>query len=724
MMYEMDVSIISGQLALIHVKLEPGEGFEVYGGTSEDGLRVEQQSDGEWLVTLDEQDVGRRPLVRFNLYARQISSGREWVVLGGKILVAPRTADVPGDKLAPVEYCITIPVVENAVDLTGAQIVTGIVGPRGYSAYDIAVMEGFEGTAAEWLESMRQQTATLAVEQVTPLMERAETAADKSEREAAAAKTEQETAAAHAAAAKESELAAAEHKTAAAGEVTNAAAEVTKATAEVEKAKMERETAAGHATAAAKSAQDALANQQGAKQAAQDAALSQVGAETAARNADAASQTATQKASEATASANAAAADKTAAEKAKQNALAAQTKAEQEADKSEQNAALLGDAALMSGDNTFTGQNVFNGALSGKGTLFGMELHKWLGLAGVLRGVPLSMELVKSFFPDSRKMTVMPFLDWTGNTIPEHNHEWNWEMWNNIEYVYSMQTGRSNRNGCPGAAVFPKIKEYWHLDTSTGHGGNFPAKCNAYFMFPNWTTTELTIIMYNGKAIAISLFIPKATSVVFFVEHYTTNYTGTWKLLGGNSIKRLRFHGGRGVYAAVNFNLNSCVSLSIANEMKIERTSLLEMLNSLPAYDAETMTTQPTASLYIDPDLQGDAEVEEALLNLQTAVEDGGRGWTVAVTGITLGGAATFGLRTLHYYARRMDADGAYIDADGQRWDISGGTTVLRNYEANEQIAGYSAFLSLEDALAEWGLHEITPEESKADYERRYGAAE
>lgn len=316
----MNISLISGQIALLHVKLETEDAFELYGGTTKAGFSIipeRPESKNEWLVTIDEPEVAGKPLTRFDIYVRQLSTGREWVVLSGKLLVSPRSAGVEADKLAPIEYNVTIPVVENAVDLTGAAIVTGIPGPRGWSAYEIAVQNGFEGTEPEWLEYMRQQTATLAVEQVTPLMERSETAAAKAENQAENAETYMHTAAAHAAAAKESELAAAEHNAAAVGEAG--------------KAKQERETAAGHATAAAKSAQDALANQQSAEQAAQDAAQAQTGAEQAKTDADAASQTATQKATEAANSASQAAADKAAAEQAKMDAQAAQSTAEEQA---------------------------------------------------------------------------------------------------------------------------------------------------------------------------------------------------------------------------------------------------------------------------------------------------------------------------------------------------------------------------------------------------------
>ena len=331
MLWEMDISIISGQLALLHVKLEPGDGFEVYGGTSEDGLRVERQGDSEWLVTLDEQDVAGRPLVRYNVYARQVSSGREWAILGGKVMVSQRTATVPGDKLAPVEYFVTVPVVENAVDLTGAAIVTGIVGPRGYSAYEVAVLEGFEGTEAEWLESMRKQTATLAVEKVTPLVQRAERAALEAETEKQNAAQQVLTARQFASKAEDNATEAENQAMMAEDSRIQAAREVDKAAAEVKKATQEKQAAAGHAAAAAKSEQNALAAQQGAERAEQDAAQAQAGAEKAKTEAEAAKTEAQTAEQNAKASADAAAADKAAAEQARRDTQAAQSTAEEQA---------------------------------------------------------------------------------------------------------------------------------------------------------------------------------------------------------------------------------------------------------------------------------------------------------------------------------------------------------------------------------------------------------
>lgn len=38
--------------------------------------------------------------------------------------------------------------------------VLGVRGPRGYSAYQIAVMNGFDGTEEEWLETLKGDDLT------------------------------------------------------------------------------------------------------------------------------------------------------------------------------------------------------------------------------------------------------------------------------------------------------------------------------------------------------------------------------------------------------------------------------------------------------------------------------------------------------------------------------------------------------------------------------------
>lgn len=127
----MNIQLIAEQIGRIHLTLKTTDAFEVYGGTWLGSFEVSQTGTAQWTLTVREKEVAAAPLRDYKVYARQLATGREWEVLSGKILVAARTAAVPADKLAPVEYFATVPVVDHDVDAVGSTIVQGIPGPQG-----------------------------------------------------------------------------------------------------------------------------------------------------------------------------------------------------------------------------------------------------------------------------------------------------------------------------------------------------------------------------------------------------------------------------------------------------------------------------------------------------------------------------------------------------------------------------------------------------------------
>ena len=127
----MNIALIAEQLAYIELTIDTDDEFDVYGGTTRAGFEFERVGTAQWHITVRESEVAGAPLRTFDIYARQRSTGREWVVLSGRIMVKPRTADIEGDKLSPVEYHVTVPVVDSVVDTQGMAIVTGIPGPQG-----------------------------------------------------------------------------------------------------------------------------------------------------------------------------------------------------------------------------------------------------------------------------------------------------------------------------------------------------------------------------------------------------------------------------------------------------------------------------------------------------------------------------------------------------------------------------------------------------------------
>lgn len=601
-------------------------------------------------------------------------------VVYGKVLVLPSPIDAPPGNDS-WEFVLDAAEGMALVDVVLNQ------GPRGYSAYDVAVMEGFVGTKAEWLEYMRQQTATLAVERVTPLMERAEAAAGDAEREAVAAKTAQESATAHAAAARESKLAAAD-------KVTKAAAEVTKAAAEVEKAWQERETAAGHAAAAAKSAQDALANQQGAKQAAQDAAQAEVAATAAKNDADAAKLDAQTSERNAKGYANAAAADKVAAETAKTQAQAAQSKAEQEAQKAEQNAALLGDAALKSGDNVFSGLNTFSGDVVGV-LPWDFHAYSWCETAAEFIAACPDLLTRESICLDVSSINGSPFWRCAAKSI--------------LLY-YSGEIngpGRVSNSIERFALIAPNAKETNSLLISN----ELHTTKEVFVMLPKGTLRE----NFGSWGQFEKMYLVCRNKIVTF-ELLTNTYAYGWVFLKElhmplNVVESIDLNRYR-VLESVPFGFPYATHINF-NNAKLNKPSVMAILNALLTYDAATMATVPELTLGIDPTLDGDEEINAALLNAQAAVEDGGKGWNVAVNGFTIvfDEAQPANLDEPVIFAQKKpDSDGCWVDANGERWTVRWGNVVTQNYQCNAQL-GYTEFSSIETAVTTWGLTEYQPEE-------------
>lgn len=394
-------------------------------------------------------------------------------------------------------------------------------------------------------------------------------------------------------------------------------------------------------------------------------------------------------------------------------ASAAATSAETSATNAAASAELLGDAALQSGNNTFTGKNVFDGAVSGSGTLLGVPFSRWMGLSSILDGLRLTLPELDALFPGWENKAICPMLDcslWKGAknvgfgekglqyaffTFEEPLTEWGWQP-----------------------RLYGELKELWisyygsapYLFSISTNG------LTTYLLLPNMTSDMVTISAGKWESVPetrIVLYAPKWTYLTVHGS-YDVNYScaettvafvcnpAPTKKLVARSPKRLKFE---------NANFSNCTSVNVT-EAHFDRGTILTILETLPAYDATTMTTVPTCSFYVNPELEGDEEIVNAFLNLQTSVEEGGKGWTVAVSGIGLTESATFSLRSSLYCKKLQDDSGRYVDSDGNRWDVSSGTIVLRHGIANEQL-GYEPFENLESALETWGLMEYVDPRAK-----------
>lgn len=143
----MNIELYENQTCNIYLTLE-GE-FEVYGGTTKTQFDVAKQESGEYKITIPVQVQTTCSSPRYDVFARRKSTGQEWVVLTGKITLKTRYSNTSGG-ISPLEYHVTTTVVEDSVEVDGGEVLIGIKGDRGYSAYEIAVQNGFSGSEEEF----------------------------------------------------------------------------------------------------------------------------------------------------------------------------------------------------------------------------------------------------------------------------------------------------------------------------------------------------------------------------------------------------------------------------------------------------------------------------------------------------------------------------------------------------------------------------------------------
>lgn len=311
------------------------------------------------------------------------------------------------------------------------------------------------------------------------------------------------------------------------------------------------------------------------------------------------------------------------------------------------------------------------------------------------------------------------------------------EVW---KYPLNSMT---NNIGCTMEQVFPNLRKVLFFSEAL-KGVVWPSPGR----FINKELDEIRIILpnaqnlqyfagnasYKGKIPKILLYAPQAFAMSgYFIGCFrcsgevwiltAVENLGDWTV-GGGALKIIRYLGNKIKTISMSveqkleeihcgFPLATSINFQKA---KLDKASVLRVVNSLQPYDAATMSEVPALTLGLDPALNGDEEINAALLNAQAAVEDGGLGWNVAVSGFTITagtGAATMGLRRLVYVKREVSDDGGYVDAAGQRWRVRWGDTVIENWQANEEL-GFEAFPSVEAALDEWGLRELTMEEAMA----------
>lgn len=147
----MNVELYEGQKGRIRITLN-GE-FEVYGGTTK-GRFVSGRYGDDYILIIPAQYNTSCYDPRFSIFARRESTGQEWLVESGRIALKQRHSLAHEDAISSKEYHITKELLESGETVESKPMVIGIKGDRGYSAYEIAVQNGYVGTEQEFTNMM------------------------------------------------------------------------------------------------------------------------------------------------------------------------------------------------------------------------------------------------------------------------------------------------------------------------------------------------------------------------------------------------------------------------------------------------------------------------------------------------------------------------------------------------------------------------------------------
>lgn len=197
MTLEQDLHKLEGEIYPIEVLLNAADGavntdiYEVYGaaeaGRTRHSFSVKTtDKPGAYLVEIPALSFTKNPYWAYQICARRKSTGHEWLLLQGHIVLRYRIADVPDVKIGATQQTFEATIsadllkveVHEIAGVKGDKGDKGEQGERGLSAYEIAVNNGFKGTETEWLESLKTDAAAHATEAVQEYVHMGQTAAE------------------------------------------------------------------------------------------------------------------------------------------------------------------------------------------------------------------------------------------------------------------------------------------------------------------------------------------------------------------------------------------------------------------------------------------------------------------------------------------------------------------------------------------------------------------
>lgn len=645
---------------------------EVYGALEQCGARTPFSVSptgeaGQWLVTIPPVQISGGMALAYQLFVRRRATGHEWLVLSGTVRLRHRYASA-GDVLAtpPLHASATLSADSAALTVTELH---GVRGERGFSTYDIACRQGFAGTEAEWLASLKAEYAAEAVAAVTPFATAAETAAETATTAQKSALASADDAAAAAMTASQHMSAAETAAKTATSAATTAEAAAAAASSSAEQAHEEFTAAAREASAASEFARVALE----VKTEAVNAAATAAQAATAATDAQSAAE-----AAQTEAEAQALAAATSAAEAQSPASIAAQ-------------AARVYTMLLLKDElQEMLGAGAFDVDTDGAKIIVHTDRLADAQLAEVedmvARFVPGFIEVERynhhieiSWRDIDKYAQCVTFAD-----VQAVNANYKKDLTPDGEWIYpltNLEDANQLFNGAKikkwGIKTVPKVKNMFRMFYGEGLTGD-EFECD----FPSCSNTHDLFAFTRCRVFRVSFGQYGALAQTWYGSGFVEEVYGDFSKITNATLAFYKCLKLRVIEADWS-------SLSKGDRMfelcELPKAIVLRVLNTIPAY---TSGSHPlTIGIHVDH--QSDEEVVEAI----AAAEE--KGWTVVVqwNGTATAAAASTFARRQPVFARLGET-------------LVDGTPALDwgHYVTNAEENGYTEFASLEEAKEHFNI--------------------
>ena len=169
-MITKNIELIEGlkhELSFVLTGVDDVGDFEPFGyvsplGCNHQSCKIEKIDESYFMPAL------KNGIYNYQIFVKQLSTNKDFLTLEGKIEVKNSLMAENNTSLGETELLVSFDA--NTTEIH-CEITKGLKGDNGLSTYEIAKEHGFIGTEKEWLNSLKEDAASIAINEVKPMVE-------------------------------------------------------------------------------------------------------------------------------------------------------------------------------------------------------------------------------------------------------------------------------------------------------------------------------------------------------------------------------------------------------------------------------------------------------------------------------------------------------------------------------------------------------------------------